>query len=128
LEIDEYFEKVGHLAKIAKEANLGVHELVENPGAHISLIAQLLTFPERILTSEDENGLSGYLAIGLFVGRTRRERLAAFAMTFEIEHEWKRREIKDCVSAMTVVNVFSKACPGSSTRSDVGRVGARIMN
>ena len=33
MEIDEYFDKVGHLAKIAEEANIAVHELVEEPRA-----------------------------------------------------------------------------------------------
>lgn len=94
MEIDEYFEKLAYLAKIAKEANVAVHELVENPGSHAALVAPSLAFRESILTSEDENGLSGYLATGFFADRTRRERLAAFAMTFEIEHEWKRREVK----------------------------------
>lgn len=94
MEIDEYFEGVGHLAKIVKEANVAVHEFVENPGVHAAMVAPLLAFREGILTSEDENGLSGYLAIGFFAGRSRRERLAAFAMTFELEHEWTRREVK----------------------------------
>lgn len=94
MEINEYFERVGQLAKIAKVADVAVHELVENPGAHAAMVAPLLAFRESILTSEDENGLSGYLAIGFFAGRTRRERLAAVAMTFEVEHEWKRHEVK----------------------------------
>jgi hypothetical protein len=94
VEIDEYFDKVGHLAMVAEEANIAVHELVEDPGANAAMVASLLAFRESILTSEDENGLSGYLAIGFFAGRTRREHLAAFAMTFEIAQEGKRREIK----------------------------------
>lgn len=94
VEIDEYFEKLGRLAMIVKDANVAVHELVENPGPRAAMVAQLLTFRESMLSSEEENGLSGYLAIDFFAGRNRRERLSAFAMTFEIEHEWKRREVK----------------------------------
>jgi hypothetical protein len=48
------------------------------------MVEPLLAFRESILTSEDGNVLSGYLVIGFFAGRTRRERLASFAMMFEI--------------------------------------------
>ncbi len=128
VEIDEYFEKLGHLAKIAKEANVAVHELVENPGSHAAMVAPLLAFRESILTSEDENGLSGYLAIGFFAGRTRRERLAAFAMTFEIEHQWKRREVKRLCERYESGQRLFQSVLGFLTRSDVGPAGARILS
>ena len=48
MEIDEYFEKVGHLAKIAEETNIAVHELVEDPGARAAMVAPLLAFRESI--------------------------------------------------------------------------------
>ncbi|MHC0055522.1 hypothetical protein [Actibacterium sp. D379-3] len=97
MDIDKYFESVRELAKVANETGAQVHELIENPRQHKALVSASINFRISLLSSEEENGLSGYLAIGFFTGRPRRERLAAFAMTFEVGHEATRLNVeKQC--------------------------------
>ncbi|MBB3525890.1 hypothetical protein HFN88_31235 [Rhizobium laguerreae] len=92
MNIDGYFEKLAKLVHHAKSVGLAIQELVEQRDQQ--LLVTLLSFRESMLTSEDENWLSGYLPIGFFAGWTRRERLAAFALTFEAQREWKRIEVR----------------------------------
>lgn len=92
MDIDEYFEKLARLMHQAKNVGLAIEELVEQRDQQ--LVVPLLSFRERMLTSGDENWLSGYLPTGFFAGWTRRERLAAFALTFEAQREWKRIEVR----------------------------------
>ncbi|MBB3394249.1 hypothetical protein [Rhizobium sp. BK060] len=94
MEVDHYFETVGIMADRSRLLNIAPHELVEKPGDHTSIVQALVSFRESMLTSEDEDWLTGYLSIGLFSDRGYRERLASFALAFEIDRELKRREIR----------------------------------
>lgn len=93
MNIDSYFESIALLAKAANATSVPAHELIDDPGTHATIVAASIAFRESILSSEEENNLSGYLAIGFFAGRPRRERLAAFAMSFEVEHEATNLEV-----------------------------------
>jgi hypothetical protein len=94
LDIDTYFKNVGKLAVLVTEEKLATHELINHPGQHASIVGPSLQFREELLSGEEENKLSGYLAIGYFGGRSRRERLASFAMTFEVQHEAARLSLQ----------------------------------
>jgi len=77
LDIDTYFNNVRILAALANKNNIAIHEMIENPDQHTSIINPSIQFRETLLSGEEENDLSGYLAIGFFVGRSRRSRLAS---------------------------------------------------
>lgn len=94
MEIETYFGNVGQLANIADRTGVAVHELIEKPGHHAAIVDPSIAFREGMLSSEEVNALGGYLAIGFFVGRSRRERLAAFAMTLEVGREVTRLKVK----------------------------------
>ncbi|MDI6653684.1 hypothetical protein QMA67_12160 [Gluconobacter japonicus] len=94
MEIETYFGNVGQLANIAVQTGVAVHNLIENPGCYADIVDPSIAFREGMLSSEEVNALSGYLAIGFFAGRLRRERLAAFAMTFEIGREVTRLKVE----------------------------------
>lgn len=94
MDIDIYFENVRKLAALVNEEKLAIHEMIESPNTYNSIIEPSVQFRETLLSSEEENDLSGYLAIGIFAGRSRRERLAAFAMTFDIQHEATRLRLR----------------------------------
>ncbi len=64
----------------------------------------------------------------LLAGRTRRERLAAFAMTFEIEHEWKRREVKRLCERYGSGQRLFQSVPGLFDKIRRRASGARILS
>lgn len=94
MNIDAYFESVGKLAAIANRDNVPIHELIENPGLHASIVKPSVKFRETLLSGEEESDLSGYLVINFFSGLSRRSRLASFAMTFDIKHEAARLKLR----------------------------------
>lgn len=94
LDIDTYFENIRKLATVANEANVAIHEMIESPGQHASIVNPSVQFRETLLSGEEENGLSSYLGIGFFAGRSRRARLASFAMTFDVQHEATRLRLR----------------------------------
>lgn len=95
MNIDSYFANVGMLAALASQKNVAVHELIESPSEHASILDLSVKFRETLLSSKEENELSGYLEFGFFVGRSRRERLACFAMTFDVQHETDRLRLRE---------------------------------
>ncbi|MGM5053293.1 hypothetical protein ACD589_00445 [Rhizobium sp. 814_E9_N1_1] len=94
MDIDTYFDNVGRLAILANGENVAIHDLIESPGRYSSIVDPSVQFRETLLSGEEENDLSGYLAIGFFAGRSRRSRLASFAMTFDVQHEATRLRLR----------------------------------
>jgi hypothetical protein len=94
LDIDTYFVNVGKLAALANHHNVEIHELIENPGLHASIVDPSVKFRETILSSKEETDLIGYLVSGFFTGRSSRSRLASFAMAFDVQHEAARLRLK----------------------------------
>lgn len=94
MDIDRYFENVQKLAVLATDKNMQVHELLEHPEGHASIVDPSIQFRETLLSSKEEADLSGYLAIGFFLGQSRRSRLASFAMTFEVQHAADRLSLE----------------------------------
>lgn len=94
MDIDTYFENVRQLATLVNKKRLASHEMIERPDQCASIVDPSIQFRETLLSSEEENNLSGYLAMGYFADRPRRERLACFAMAFEVQHEADRLSLK----------------------------------
>ena len=94
LDIDTYFENIRKLAFVANEAKVAIYEMIESPGQHASIVNPSIKFREALLSNEEENDLGGYLASGFFAGRSRRARLASFAMTFDVQHEATRLRVQ----------------------------------
>lgn len=94
MDIDTYFENVGKLAALANQDHLAIHELLENPGPQTSIVDPSLKFRETLLCGEEENDLSSFLVTGVFGGRSRRARLASFAMAFDVQHEVARLQLR----------------------------------
>ncbi len=86
-----------------------MQELVEQRDPE--LLVPLLAFRESILTSEDESWLNGYLTIGFFAGWTRHERLAAFALTFEAQREWKKTAVRALCEPYTESQLLFENAP-----------------
>ena len=109
MDIDTYFENVGSLAVLSNEENVAIHEMIESPGRHASIIDRSVKFREILLSGAEENDLSGYLATGFFAGRSRRARLASFAMTFDVQHEAARLRLRaQCVPYSRTQQLFQK--------------------
>jgi hypothetical protein len=94
LDLDAYFRYLETLARASIDSGVAVHEFIEKPGTHATTVAECIACRESLLTSEDEKELSGYLVIGLFRGMPRRRRLAAFALSFDVQYEADRLEIR----------------------------------
>lgn len=93
MDIDIYFTNVRKLATLANQQNIAVHDLIESPGEHAWLVNSSVRIRETLLSDKEENDLSSYLEIGIFAGQPRRQRLARFAMTFDVKHESDRLKL-----------------------------------
>ena len=119
------------MAKVATEAGVAAHELIDKPGQHASIVSPSITFRTSILSPHEENSLSGYLAIGFFAGRARRERLAAFAMSFEVAHEAARLEVmRQCRRYSHTQPLFQNvpSLVGRIRRKDSGRQDYELID
>lgn len=86
MDIDAYLKEVDHLARVSVDNGIAPQDLIEKPGNHADSVTDCIICRESLLTSQEENDLSGYLVLGLFTGRARRQRQATFAFCFDVQH------------------------------------------
>jgi hypothetical protein len=99
MDVNAYLDGVNHLAQKCLDRAIAPVILIGEPGLeNEKLVNDCVEFRKCLLTMQDEDELRGYLEMGFFLGVSRQQRLATFALYSEVQNVYDLLEMKhQCV-------------------------------
>jgi hypothetical protein len=85
MEIDRYFENLDALSLAVFESGKLAYEFIEEPGDMRQMVGECITSRESQLTQADDEKYRGLLETGFFPGDSEQKRIAAFALSSEVQ-------------------------------------------
>lgn len=112
MDIETYYEKVGELAEATIASETDAARFLSSPGIFADLVEAAVIFREQALANEEEVKCQAYVSLGFLRQYSGRRRLAAWALSFDVQHEADLKRMQRLCEAYASHQPLFQGSPG----------------